>query len=537
MRIRILNASLSGRDAVGRSIIDQARFFRGRGDTVQIQTTRPARDVPADIAALVCTANAGATSAGSAAAPDLSIYHYSIVYPFIESIGTSGSSLLYYHNVTPPALWQGNSYDREALYRSAHRVGQFAAAADLIVTPSAYNADQLVREYGVERARIRVVPFVIDSAVFHPGARDLALTARYGLLDRKVIMFAGRMAGNKRVDLLVDALALVKAKVPSAALLLVGDQSAPALKPTVEHVRARVHALGLQRDVVFAGMVEDLAIHYRLADVYASASIHEGFGVPLLEAMASSVPVVASLAAAHPEIVGDAGILCEPENAESLAAAILRVLESPELRADLVARGAARAATFTRARHDELWERIAGEVLIMNQPGTFRRNQLWALSGRSSGAPKEPDGLAEWQSAMESDLQRLDALADVMMRDYRVQSRAPLVGRLIAWLRQSSTSHLREPYLDPTLERQVIFNRQIMLTLVRMLRGIPLLLAPQRASAGPLPEAGDPSAALPEDIEARLSRIEAQLEWIARAMDAPPPAPGAKDADPAASVD
>lgn len=99
---------------------------------------------------------------------------------------------------------------------------------------------------------------------------------------------------------------------------------------------------------------EDLASRYRGAAAYVDATLYEGFGYQPLEAMASGTPVVASSASSIPEVVGDAGLLCDPRSADELAAALVRVLEEPGLAAAMREKGLAQAATFT-------WERTARE--------------------------------------------------------------------------------------------------------------------------------------------------------------------------------
>ncbi|MBI5878451.1 MAG: glycosyltransferase family 4 protein [Chloroflexi bacterium] len=494
MRVHIVNSNLEGMDAVGRYMLDQWRFFRARGDDVRLNLTSPPHHVPDELAehATVGATGGPANYAAMFNGADLLIFHYSIVYPLIESIGAA-CSVLCFHNITPPGLWQGAAYDREALQRSIDRAAQLADRADLIVTPSAYNAAQLAARYGVAPDRIRVIPFVIDPAVYCPGSADRALRTRYGLNGRKVILFVGRMASNKRVDLLLEALALVRKHVPEAALLLVGDQQSPALAPYVAQVHERVSDLGLQQDVVFAGLTDELPAHYRLASVYATASEHEGFGVPLVEAMASGVPVVASDAAAHSEVVDAAGLLCVSNDASAMADVLVRVLCEPALHADLSRRGLARAMSFSRERHDAAWERIAGEAALLAGSAQRRRYGAATVSGTHE------------RIAINADLQRLEAMADIMLRDYRIESRVPVVGAFIAWVRRNLTSHLREPYIDPVLERQVTFNRQILLSLIRLLRWQDSL----RASGAPVPG----------DIEQRLARLEAQIETLSAQIE------------------
>ncbi|MBI5878450.1 MAG: glycosyltransferase family 4 protein [Chloroflexi bacterium] len=511
MNVSIVCQALIGSDAVGHSIINQARYFTRRGDAVAVYAiSRPAR-VPADVLPLARTvslADLAARPDNHFSQSDVYIYHYTGRFPLIETIRAleRGVVILFFHNVTPPTLWDGEWSDQEALQHSIDSIPLVANYADLIVTPSPYNADYLVRTHGLGRDKIRVLPLAVPLDEFGPGEKDAVLLNRYGLSGKKILLFAGRMARNKRVDLLVDALAQVRAQFP-AALLLVGDgDSTPTYRASTARIRARAAELQLSRDVLCAGVVDDLPTHFRLADIYVSASLHEGFGVPLIEAMASGVPVVASNATAHSWVIGDAGMLCRPGDAADMAATIVRVLGDSDLRADLIRKGIARAREFSVARHDEGWSRLMAEL------SDWLPNPLAA---RASSAPTHAAEPA-WYSSLSIELGRLDALSDVMMRGYVVQSHLPVVGQAIAWIRRTLTSHLREPYLDPMLERQVAFNRQLALVVRRLsaevfaLSRAPSALHVDRDAFASPKDSGE--------IANALARLQAQLDRMTAAL-------------------
>jgi glycosyltransferase involved in cell wall biosynthesis len=465
MRVTILNMNLEGRDAIGRVILAQVRFFQRRGDQVQVYLVHAPRHVPLAVkplAHVVGLADLSEPKNAHFAQSDLYIYHYPGRYALLDTIKTleRGAVIFYYHNVTPPELW-GSSFDADVLRDSVRRVGAFAKYADWIVADSAFNADELVQSYGLDRDRIRVLPPPVPVQQLGPGPKSGALLKRFSLAGRPVILFVGRMAGNKRIDLLVEALSLVRQKVPDAVLMLVGDDRGNlAIEENVARARQRATALGIADAVIFTGSVDDLAEYYRLADVYATASLHEGFGVPPIEAMACGVPVVASRATAHPEVIGDAGLLCEPGNPADLADKIIQVLTDDALCGELVQRGLERAQEFSVESYETGWSHIVAEAAawLPNQPyPRLRPVQIESATGAASAAAKVPGG--------KPFLEDLDQAADVMLRSYTVRSGLPVVGPLIVWIRRNLTSHLREPYLDPTLERQVAFNRRLVETI------------------------------------------------------------------------
>ncbi|NLF01400.1 MAG: glycosyltransferase family 4 protein, partial [Anaerolineales bacterium] len=382
MRISLINPNLVAEDAIGQCLLNQARFLQRRGDEVRVFTVYPPEHMSEAITAatrVITLADLIERRDSHFASSDVYVYHYPVWYPLLESIRgiDRGVVIFYYHNVTPPELW-GSEFERESLQRSVDSVGSVIHYADLVVTDSAFNADQLAENYGCERDRIRVLPLAVPTDQFKPGPPDLNLVRQYGLEGRRVILFVGRMAGNKRIDLLVEALALVRQEVPQATLLLVGDErSNPAIVEAVSYARQRAAALGVD-DVIFTGRVASVADHFRLAHVYATASVHEGFGVPLIEAMASGVPVVASRATAHPEVLGDAGLLAEPNNAADMARHIVSVLTDDALCGDLVRRGLARAAEFSLERYEAGWADVMAEAAswLPNQPYPRPRSAL-----------------------------------------------------------------------------------------------------------------------------------------------------------------
>jgi hypothetical protein len=270
------------------------------------------------------------------------------------------------------------------------------------------------------------------------------------------------MAGNKRIDLLIEALSEIITDVPEAMLMLVGDyDSNPAIQENVARARDKAVALGVNDRVIFTGPVDELPDYYRLASVYASASLHEGFGVPLIEAMASGTPVVASQATAHPWVVGDAGLLVEPGDAREVAKSIVQVFTDDDLYGTLVRRGLARARKFSLERYYEGWRKIVQEATAWLPDQPYPRPSSLLDESVESTDLSEDSAATVYEVLQKGKLGILRSLTDVMQRDYAVHSNVPIIGPLIARLRRNLTSHLRRPYIDPTFERQVTFNKKL----------------------------------------------------------------------------
>jgi glycosyltransferase involved in cell wall biosynthesis len=500
MRVSLINVSLRSDDAIGACVLNQVRFFQKRGDDVRVYLTNPAQKVPSDVKPLTGAVALRELIEGRDEhfmLSDLYVYHYPGHYPLVETIRDieRGTVVFYYHNVTPPELW-GTDVGREYLVDGVEGA-ILAHYADLVITPSPFNKQDLVERLGYAPERIYVLPLAVDVNRFSPAEGDPGiargdpeLVKRYGLEGQRVLLFVGRMAGNKRIDLLIDALARIKREVTNTKLLLVGDkESDPAFQPVVAAAQARAKELGVSDDAIWTGRVDDVAPYYRLADVFVTASLHEGFGVPLIEAMASGVPAVACRAGGMPWVMDDAGLLCEPQDALDLAEKTLSLLVDAELRQRLIVRGLERAQEFSLAAYEADLAKILDDVHSGAPAGVPSRHGFRRGSeGRQTVGDEGVSGML-----LEMLADAVQARSDVSMREYVVRSGVPLVGPLIAWFRRNLTSHLREPYVDPIIDRQVNFNRR---TADWVDGATQLLVAGRRRQ---------------EELEARIKDLEAQI--------------------------
>ena len=497
MRVSIVNLNLVAADAIGQAMLHQVRFHQRRGDEVCVYVMHPPEGIPAllhEVVRVVDPIDLLGRQDEFFQNSDLYIYHYPGRYALLDTMKSldRGAVVFYYHNVTPPELWGAES-GRAELAQGQAAVAKYTPYADLIVTVSPFNAEGLQRAHGVAPEQIRVLPLAVPLDQFSPGEVDLDLVRRHGLAGKQVLLYVGRVAGNKRVDLLVEALAKVQAQHPNTVLLIVGDHdSNPAFNEVTAKIRHRALQLGISDDVIFTGRVADLPPYYRLASVYVSASLHEGFGVPLIEAMASGVPVIAARAGAQPWVMGDAGLLAAAGDADDLAAQINAVLGDDARRGELVQRGLARAFDFSLEAYHNNWTRIITEV------------QAWLVERparplRLSGPPQVKQGNAVAAELLDlplqDEIQQLHQAADAVIKPYELRSNLPIVGPMIVWVRRNLTSHLREPYLDPTLRRQERFNWLV----VQTMRQVNRLL-----------EQTPP----PNALDTRVTQLEAQLTGV-----------------------
>ncbi len=230
--------------------------------------------------------------------------------------------------------------------------------ADAVIAISEATKKDLLRLYDIPSDRIEVVYPGVDTQTFAPGLPTDELCEKYRLpRDTQFIVHVSSERPRKNLDAVLRALYLLKKEFGVDRIkLLKGGK--PQYRADRERTLATVEKLGLREDVILLDNLSDrlLAQLYNLADVFVFPSYYEGFGLPPLEAMACGTPVIVSNATSLPEVVGDSGIIVDPDSAHSLAKALHSVLTDESLRQDLGRRGLERASSFN-------WEKAADQVL------------------------------------------------------------------------------------------------------------------------------------------------------------------------------
>ncbi|MFV0258800.1 MAG: glycosyltransferase family 4 protein [Acidimicrobiales bacterium] len=227
-------------------------------------------------------------------------------------------------------LWLGSMLPRSA------------RAARLVITPSRFSADRVQERLGVGPERLRVVPHGHRPGEGGTGSTDPDTEARIDRYGRFVLYPAISYPHKRHIDL-IEMLERIGDRHPRLNLVATG-------RPGPEHdrLRARASALGLADRVHLTGRVPEAELDrlYRRAEALVFPSAYEGFGNPLLEAMARDVPVVTSDAGSLPEVAGDAALITPVGDPDAMAAAVTRVLDEPGLADRLRRAGRRRAGAF-----------------------------------------------------------------------------------------------------------------------------------------------------------------------------------------------
>ena len=208
-----------------------------------------------------------------------------------------------------------------------------------------------------------------DHACARATAESAAVRAQYGLpAECALLLYVGGLSPHKNIDGLLRAVSALPPTRTPWHLAIVGDVANDTFLTCHEQLQAQVREPGLCGRVSFTGFVPDaqLAALYRAATVLVLPSFSEGFGLPVLEAMACGLPVAVSDRFSLPEIVGDAGVLFDPTSTPSITQALSRVLGDAELRASMRAKGLQRATAYSWRRGAERMARILERVVAQS---------------------------------------------------------------------------------------------------------------------------------------------------------------------------
>ncbi len=258
------------------------------------------------------------------------------------------------HDLIPYVLPQ--TCTRRYLERFLARMPEICGRSTLILTVSRHTRRDLCRILGVAETKIVVTPEAPEPCYRPlPFSEANALVAeKYGLTG-PYLLYVGGFSPRKNLSTLLSAYAAIRRELPDHPPLVLAGH----LDPAGLRLAERAKDLGLTGEAVFPGFIplSDLPYLYRAARLFVYPSLYEGFGLPPLEAMACGTPVIASGESSLPEVVGDAGLLIDPYDRDSLAAALLKLAGDPEAREHLRHRGLRQARTFS-------WRRTAAETLL-----------------------------------------------------------------------------------------------------------------------------------------------------------------------------
>ena len=243
-------------------------------------------------------------------------------------------------------------HPRARVNSMTHEIARSLEIADHILADSAATRDDIIKHFSVRSERISVVPLAADRSFRPSPAADIQqVLSAWGLVQDGYLLFMGTIEPRKNLPRLLQAVELAGSRI--GPLVIVGADGWGS-----DEVARHIEKLQRTGSLSYLGYVPDSArpalINGARAFVYPS--LYEGFGLPVLEAMACGVPVLASNVSSLPEVVGDAGLLVDPCDVDAIARGMVRLWQDEALRHELSRRGLERARGFS-------WEKTASQTL------------------------------------------------------------------------------------------------------------------------------------------------------------------------------
>ena len=336
-RIAIVSPTILPTDAIGRDVLHMGRILRGRGHEVELFDTTWGKPQPRNESGVHVRDFLNGDSSA------VLILHHAIGWPHALPLMAAATCrrVVKYHNITPASFYDSWDADYAALCRQGRE--QLSALiefnCDLYLADSAFNLREM-SALRVDSRRCAVVPPFNDLESLLTGPSDVDVLHDYGD-GRTNVLFVGRRAPNKGHRCLLDAFAAYHHyRNVNSRLVLIG-KGEPKQEKYTQSLRHQAWRLGLHGHVVFRDRVTDaeLKAHYECASAFLIASEHEGFCVPLVEAMALRVPIVAYGTSAVPHTIGDAGLVWDKNDPFLLAQSLDAVVRDPTARRHLTERG------------------------------------------------------------------------------------------------------------------------------------------------------------------------------------------------------
>jgi glycosyltransferase involved in cell wall biosynthesis len=231
-----------------------------------------------------------------------------------------------------------------------------------IITVSETSKKDIVEKYQIDPQKITVIYNGVDPIFFQRKNPEILEKIRRKFnLPKKFILYLGTFQPRKNLPALIKAFHHLKKNYhfPDLKLVLVGNKKAHNLDPKIEKT---IQALDLKKEIYFPGFIKEeyKPAIFQLASLFSFPSLYEGFGLPVLEAMASQTPVIASDKSALPEIIKDSGLIINPADTLEFSQSLFKLLTNSNFRKEKIEKGVQRAKFFT-------WEKCARETLALYQ--------------------------------------------------------------------------------------------------------------------------------------------------------------------------
>lgn len=348
MRIIQLLPTLSFGDAIGNDTIALKGALSDMGFDTGIYAENIDKRLPSDIAK-------GIDKLRGLKDDDIILYHKSTGTELTFKLDEfKGRKIMVYHNITPPEFFRPYSTAATALTEYGYKGVDFLKdKVEYCLADSSYNKNELIRMGYVCPIDVRPILIKFDD---YKQAPDKALIKKYSD-GKKNLIFVGRIAPNKKQENVIRAFYQYRRLNPDSRLILVGSYT--GMENYYQRLVKYAAALGIADDVIFTGHIKfsEILAWYTLADAFICMSEHEGFCVPLAEAMFFDVPIIAYDTSAISDTLGGSGVLLDDNDPVFAAKVIDRVLSDSDLREHILAGQRRRLEDFSYSRIRDIFEK------------------------------------------------------------------------------------------------------------------------------------------------------------------------------------
>ena len=328
MKIIQVTPTLSYGDAIGNHAIALHHLFEEKGYSSEIYAEFISKDVDRNIVQSI-------DDWKEPEKDDILIYHLAIGWQYIHLVlNANCRKICIYHNVTPASFFENYS---DAMYihclDGMSSVRELAHAFDYVICDSEYNKQSLV-EMGYD-CKIDTVPILVPFEDYKQEPSEEIIQQYQGKKGNN-ILFTGRVVPNKKTEDVIHAFSLYKKYYDNdARLFIVGRyrDNPTYFKHLSEYIRENDF-----KDIIFTGHITfaEVLAYYQIADLFVCMSEHEGFCVPLIEAMYFDIPIIAYDATAVKYTLGDSGVLVKEKNFSEIASMMNRILSQEEVKEEIL---------------------------------------------------------------------------------------------------------------------------------------------------------------------------------------------------------
>lgn len=290
---------------------------------------------------------------------------YSTFTPFIYTFSEISSKKIFdYQGITP--LKFVSNQEKRTVKETIRGTNAGVKFSDICIVHSKFTENELEKYSGIKPKNIEILPYSLPGDFKKVPQREITkINKKLKSKNEKILLYVGRIHRNKKIEVIVKALKIINQKIPEAKLVLIGNDKIPQYYEYKLELLKLGEKLGIDKKILFLGQIPgNLYPYYKISDIFVCASEHEGFCIPLIEAMYCGLPCVASKSSAIPETLGGSGLLFEPGDHFDLSQKIMKFLESDSLKKELVKKGYVRFEEFTPKNLEKKIEKIFKEIII-----------------------------------------------------------------------------------------------------------------------------------------------------------------------------